>query len=243
LAKDKILYFLVFFLFVSSACKKESAEGFFDYRTLGASANDLLSSSRYSALQIEIQYMPGYAPDASAVNNLVTFLKTRLNKPNGITIVQKEIGASSLSVASLYNIVSIERTYRQYFTRNDVISVYVLITNGYYSNNNILATSYWNTSFCLFGKSINDNSGQSGQVNRSILMTTLLEHEFGHLMGLVDQGSPMQTNHKDASNGAHCNNPDCLMYYDVEAGFSGTLNAVPSLDANCLADLKANGGE
>jgi hypothetical protein len=243
LAKNKTLYFLVFFLFVSSACKKESAEGFFDYRTLGASANDLLSSSRYSALQIEIQYMPGYAPDASAVNNLVAFLKTRLNKPNGITIVQKEIGASSLSVASLYNIVSIERTYRQYFTRNDVISVYVLITNGYYSNNNILATSYWNTSFCLFGKSINDNSGQFGQVSRSILMTTLLEHEFGHLMGLVDQGSPMQINHKDASNGAHCNNPDCLMYYDVEAGFSGTLNAVPSLDANCLADLKANGGE
>ncbi len=74
-------------------------------------------------------------------------------------------------------------------------------------------------------------------------MTTLLEHEFGHLMGLVDQGSPMQVNHKDAANGAHCDKPDCLMYYNVEAGFTGTLSAVPSLDANCIADLKANGGK
>jgi hypothetical protein len=242
LTRNFICYLLLIVLSTSSACKKDSLTGVFDYRTLGTSANDLLASSRYHSLQIEIQYMPGYAPDASAVNNLVAFLKTRLDKPNGITIVQEEIGASSLAVASLYNIVSVEKSYRKYFTGNDVITVYVLITNGY-SNADVLATSYWNTSFCIFGKAVNDNSGQSGQVSRSILMTTLLEHEFGHLMGLVDQGSPMQTDHKDASNGAHCNNPDCLMYYDVEAGFAGALNAVPSLDANCLADLKANGGK
>jgi hypothetical protein len=242
LARNLILCLLISFSFAFSACKKESIEGVFDYRTLGTSANDLLSSYRYHSLQIEIQYMPGYAPDASSVNNLVAFLKTRLDKPNGITITQEEIGASSLSVASLFNIVSIERSYRKYFTGNDVITVYVLITNGY-SNTDVLATSYWNTSFCIYGKSLNDNSGQSGQVTKSILMTTLLEHEFGHLMGLVDQGSPMQTDHKDAANGAHCNNPNCLMYYDVEAGFTGALSAVPSFDANCIADLKANGGK
>jgi hypothetical protein len=242
LARNLILCLLISFSLAFNSCKKDSVEGVFDYRTLGTSANDLLSSYRYHSLQIEIQYMPGYAPDASSVNNLVAFLKTRLDKPNGITITQEEIGASSLSVASLFNIVSIERSYRKYFTGNDVITVYVLITNGY-SNTDILATSYWNTSFCIFGKSLNDNSGQSGQFSRSTLMTTLLEHEFGHLMGLVDQGSPMQTNHEDAANGAHCDNPDCLMYYNVEAGFTGALSTVPSLDANCIADLKANGGK
>jgi len=243
LARNLICYLLLIVLSVCGSCKKDPLDSVFDYRTLGSSANDLLSSSRYPKLQIEIQYMPGYAPDASSVNNLVAFLKTRINKPGDITIIQEEIGASVLPVSSLNNIVSIERTYRKHFTGNGVISVYVLITNGYYSNSNIFATSYWNTSVCLFGNSINDNSGHFGQVSRSILMTTLLEHEFGHLMGLVDQGSPMLTNHKDSSNGAHCDNPDCLMYYDVEAGFAATLNAVPSLDANCLADLKANGGK
>ena len=69
---------------------------------------------------------------------------------------------------------------------------------------------------CLFGKTINDNSGSIGQTSRTKLQTTVFEHELGHLLGLVDLGSPMQTNHKDAANGNHCNNTNCLMYYKSE---------------------------
>jgi hypothetical protein len=62
-------------------------------------------------------------------------------------------------------------------------------------------------------------------------------------MGLVDQGSPMQNDHKDAGSGAHCINPTCLMYHAVETtGIDGT-GTVPELDAQCAADLKANGGK
>jgi hypothetical protein len=230
-------------LSVFGACKKESVEGSYDARTLGTSAYDLLSASHYSSLQIEIQYMPGYAPDQAALDGLTAFLQTRVNKPDGISIVQEQLGASSLSVTSLTDIVNIERNNRRLFTHNNVLSVYILITNGHYSTNDVLATSYWNTSCCLFGQAIANSSGQAGQPDRSILLTTLFEHEFGHLMGLVDQGTPMQTNHKDATNGAHCDDPDCLMYFNVEASFSGVLTSVPQLDFNCLADLKANGGK
>ncbi|MBA2563113.1 MAG: hypothetical protein H0V14_09415, partial [Chitinophagaceae bacterium] len=84
----------------------------------------------------------------------------------------------------------------------------------------------------------------AGQVTRTQLLTTLLKHEFGHLMGLVDQGSPMQTPHRDFTNGAHCINPECLMYYNIETADAGILNnPIPSPDANCMADLKANGGK
>jgi predicted Zn-dependent protease len=70
-----------------------------------------------------------------------------------------------------------------------------------------------------------------------------MKHEFGHLMGLVDQGSPMQNDHKDADHGAHCINPSCLMYHAVETtGIDGT-NTIPELDAQCAVDLKANGGK
>src|SRR5207247_219007 len=100
--------------------------------------------------------------------------------------------------------------------------------------------SYWNTSTCVFGKTMYNNSGGSGQVTRTQLLTTLLEHEFGHLLGLVDQGTPMIAAHKDISNGAHCDNTHCLMYYAIETADAGTMNNnIPSLDANCMADLKA----
>lgn len=234
------LYLLIFFLSVLSACKKESVQGAYDDRTLGTSADDLLTAAPYSSLQIEIQYMPGYAPDQAALDNMVAFLKTRINKPGDISITQEQIPAGSSSITVLSDIVNTEQHYRNLYTHYNLLRVYILITDGYYSKSDVLATSYWNTSFCLFGKAIDDASSQA---NRSILITTLLEHEFGHLMGLVDQGTPMLTDHKDVVNGAHCDNPDCLMYYDVEAGSPGSLTTVPLMDANCIADLRSNGGK
>jgi hypothetical protein len=65
-------------------------------------------------------------------------------------------------------------------------------------------------------------------------------------MGLVDLGSQMQVPHKDATHGNHCNNSGCLMYYASETtdilGFLIT-GAIPAFDANCRADLHANGGQ
>jgi hypothetical protein len=238
-----ILCFLIPFICVFSACKKDSTEHVFDYRTLGASANELLSSAHYSKLHIEIQYMIGYAPDTSSVNKLVTFLNKLINKPNGIVVTEQEIPANASPVLSISDVVSLEKRYRTYFTANDMISVHILITNGYSPNDNILATAYWNTSYCIYGKAVSDNSDGYGEESKFTLISTILEHEFGHLMGLVDQGSPMQNNHRDIANGAHCNNPDCLMYYNVETtDISGIAN-IPPLDANCLSDLKANGSK
>jgi hypothetical protein len=243
--KRLILYSLVYCLSVLSACKKEDTIATSDYKTLGTSAHDLLSASRYTSLKIEIQYMPGYAMDTASVSNLTNFLNTYINKPAGIQVSQQQINASGKSVLALNDIVSVEKKYRTIFTLSDVIAVHILITDGYYSSPEILATSYWNTSTCIFGQAIYDNSGGSGQVTRTWLMSTILEHEMGHLLGLVDQGSPMQTNHRDAANGAHCINPDCLMHYAFETGVTGgsMSGPIPTPDADCIADLKANGGK
>ena len=215
-------------------------------RAVGASANELLSSNTYKSLKIEIQYMTGFAPDAGAIGHLQTFLGGLLNKPSGITVVTKEITVSSSQALSVNNIIDIERNNRTAFTSADQIAVYVLYTNGNYTDATTLGVAYKNTSIALFGKKIHDNSGGLGQANRTKLEATVLEHEICHLLGLVDIGSPMQTNHKDAAHGSHCNNNNCLMYYASETsdifGFLITGN-IPSLDVNCKADLHSNGGQ
>ncbi len=241
--KKFIFYFLFSSILLFSACKKEPLIGALDYKTLGTSAHDLLSASNYSSLQIEINYMPGYPPDAASLTSVQSFLNTYINKPNGIQITQKQIAASGKASLSLNEVVAIEKTNRTVFTQNGVMAVHILITDGAYTNANTSATSYWNTSYCLFGKTINNNSGGVGQVTRARLITTLLQHEFGHLLGLVGQGTPMQINHRDAANGAHCNITNCLMNYSVETSNIIAGTAIPLLDANCVSDLKANGGK
>ena len=158
----------------------------------------------------------------------------------------KEIPASSNSTLSVNDIIAIEQNNRTVFTTSNQIAICILYTNGNYTDANTLGVAYRNTSAALFGRKIHENSGGIGQASRTKLEATVLEHEVGHLLGLVDLGTSMQTAHKDAAHGNHCNNTSCLMYYASETtdilGFLVT-GSIPTLDANCRADLQGNGGK
>jgi hypothetical protein len=236
---------------IATCSKKDSGTGLVainsdNDKAVGASAHDLLAAATYTSVKIEIQYMPGYAPDAAAVNNLVAFVSSLTNKPAGISVVQSPIPSTGSGVLSLNDIANVEKNNRTVFTSGTQLGVYFLYTDGGYTQSNVLGLAYRNTSLCILGKTIHDNSGAVGQASRTKLESTVTEHEFGHILGLVDLGSPMQTNHKDAANGNHCNNSSCLMYYASETtdilGFLITGN-IPTLDVNCRADLTANGGK
>ena len=94
LRKKDFLYLLFSFLIIFSACQKDPVVCSNDYKTLGTSAHQLLAASPYKLLQVEINYMPGYAPGDTVVNNLLTFLNTYINKPAGIQVMLHQIAAT-----------------------------------------------------------------------------------------------------------------------------------------------------
>jgi hypothetical protein len=213
---------------------------------VGASAGDLLGSAKYSKMEIQIHYMTGFKLTDGTITNLTDLLNSTINKPGGITITQIEIPAGATASYSLTQVKELESQHRTSFTRDNIISVHVLIVNGDYSQNGVIGVAYRNTSLCLFGKTIHENSGGVFQVSRTKLETTVLHHEFGHIFGLVNIGSAMQTNHEDGGHKGHCNNSDCLMYYSVNTTeFLGTLlsGPIPAFDQNCKNDMTANGGQ
>lgn len=236
-------------LFSIMACKKKEAtyspNKELNNKPVGASANDLLSSTKYKALRIEINYMPGFEPDMNAYSHFRDRLNSYLNKLD-ISVISGEIPAASSTTLSIDQVRAIEEQHRTVYNTDTLIGVYLLYTNGNFTDDKVLGAAYKNTSMVVFGKKIHDNSGGLGQASRTKLEATVLEHELGHLLGLVDIGSPMQTNHKDAAHGNHCNNTNCLMYYAAETtdilGYLLTGN-IPPFDANCIADMKANGGK
>ncbi|HEY0066986.1 MAG TPA: hypothetical protein VGB46_06480 [Flavisolibacter sp.] len=225
--------------------EEESFDLNFHTQHVGSSANHLLSASKFTSLKIEIQYMKCFRPDRIAVAQLKSFLEEHLNKPDGITIVTSEISSSGDSVLTMEEIMAIEKSNRKLYSSGKELAVYILYTNGYYADDKMLGYAYLNTSAVMFGRNIKENSNSFKKPSRTHLETRVLQHELGHLLGLVNVGSPLQSSHKDDDHGKHCTNPQCLMYYlmDTEVPSFVLKKSVPKLDDACLEDLKANGGK
>lgn len=246
----RLLPVILILFFTVTACNKTSTDpsalpGNYSNKAVGASAHDLLSSGTYTSLVIEMQYMKGYQLEPNALLSFNSFLNAICNKPGGITVIQKEIAANGGTLTQ-QQVEDVEKQNRTAYTSGTTLAVYVLITDGYNTDANTLGFAYRNTSVCLFGKNIADNSGGLNQVGRTTLQATVLEHEIGHLLGLVDLGTPMQVNHLDISHSNHCNNKACLMYYAVETNIGlGLLLGRPiaALDSNCRKDLHDFGGK
>lgn len=211
-------------------------------KTVGQSANDLLSGIQFSSVNVQVHYMPGYQLEGKAISNVTAYINNLCNKPGGVSITQSQITGNG-DTLDPSKVALIEKQNRTAYTAGGTISLYILVTDGYDTAVNTLGVAYRNTSICLFGKNIFDNSGQLGQITRVALETSVLEHEIGHLLGLVDQGSPMQSPHQDVDHGHHCINTSCLMYYSIGLHSGISTLKIPALDSNCLADLKANGGK
>lgn len=217
---------------------------------VGQSAHDLLASTKFTKLVVELQYASGFEPTQAAVDSLQAFLNRRLNKPDGISIVLEAITAPGNTQYTMNDIEQIEKANRQQYNSGKTIAVYYFFADGDYSgdtnNTKVLGMAYQNTSIVIFENTIQNLSGGVGQPSTSVLEATVMEHEFGHILGLVNIGTPMVTNHEDPNHPGHCNDSNCLMYYNVDTGdvVSNLLGgSIPGLDQNCLNDLKNNGGK
>lgn len=94
------------------------------------------------------------------------------------------------------------------------------------------------------------SGGRGTLLQRYVEQSTIL-HEFGHAVGLVENGIEAINDHHDEDNPGHCSNPDCVMYFQNEGGgdlinflrqavFEGEDSPQQFLlfDDNCQLDLQ-----
>lgn len=248
-----ILSLLITTLLILTSCDSGSVtdtdenEFSFDHEiNPGQSASKFLSDDDFERLVIQVQYMQGYEPTQEGLQNLESFLSDRLNKSTVTIMEPEEIPVSGESLYTANDIRDLEREYRSQFSSEDEIAAYFIIVDGEYSEGNVLGIAHFNTSMALFGPKFNEVSSGIGSPSKEDVETIVLRHEFGHILGLVNNGVDMQTNHQDTDNGRHCDNDQCLMYYafrnaDLFANIFG--GNIPELDENCVADLQAVGGK
>jgi len=224
---------------------------------VGDSANDFLSNNKFSKLSIEIAYVKGFRPTQEAMVNFETYLRDRTFKQD-IEVIYKELNSSNEEDLSLQEIADLEDGNRTVYNSGETLAVYIYFADAPSEDDDpdeglvTLGAVYRNTSMIIYEKTVKQLAGQSVQISDADVETATLNHEFGHLFGLVDLGTAQVNNHLDPNAENHCNVSGCLMSAELQFGsgiisklesrISKGLMVTPSLDAECILDLQGNGG-
>lgn len=188
--------------------------------------------STASSITIHVAYEPGAEPLAGTMQNgtpywsifesnidalfLGRVLQPRVEVPmslGGMTEMPEQAHAE-WTLKEILDLAGQELDIPQTATTADFI---VLFLNGNFNNQEkVIGISIGGTPVIAVFKDVIISSGYPTIVETFIEQVTLV-HEFGHCVGLVDNGIPMVADHEDPDHPHHCSNQECVMFWENDS--------------------------
>lgn len=220
----------------------------------GASANDLLSNSNFDRLLVQIAFVEGFRPTSETMDNFMQYLQERTFKQD-VEIDFLELESPNEDTLTLQEIADLENENRTAYNDGTTLAVYIYFADAPSDDDDedeglvTLGAVYRNTSMIIFERTIRSLAGRSLAITTTDVETATLNHEFGHLFGLVNLGTVAINDHEDVIRNAqgdpvldsdgneqgnnHCNVEGCLMQAQLTFGSP----AARSLAAKGIGDL------
>lgn len=197
----------------------------------GDSANDILSNDNFDKIVVEIAYVTGFRPTESAMAQFTDYLKEHTFKQN-IELIYTELSSPVEDELTLQEIADLETKNRTVFNTGSALGIYIYFSDAPAEGDEpedglvTLGAVYRNTSMIIHEVTVRDLASRSITISDSDVETTTLNHEFGHLFGLVDLGTDMVNDHQSQSENSegqlvgdnHCNQNGCLMRAELQFG-------------------------
>ena len=191
-------------------------------------------------LVVEIDAVHGYEPAASAVSLLRTRLSQVADKPAGIDVLPVTVIPGTVSGDAKHTFMeNTERKYRVHYSTARAIVLYVLYSDN--DTGNSIGAAYSSSAFAVFKQSI--ESAATPLVSAEEIEDSVIVHEMGHVLALVNIGYTSPRDHEDPNHPGHSKNPGSVMYWAVDnVGVVGLLGGhmrpPTTFDADDLADLR-----
>ena len=228
---------------------------------------DILTEDKYTQLRIEIDYVSGKGPNDDALDAFVAELEELsgdglLAKSGGITAVLDQ-SLPEGDPDAVHTFEELDETLQENAgdaTDGETAILYMYYTDGHYEadtdTGSVLGFAYGGNKIVMLRDNLDSACASADGPLISQLAekacenaeTTVLMHEVGHLLGLVNNGVEMVEDHQDSENGAHDVNTECLMYWSLnQSGVMDTIidafldgnESVAEIDDACRADLAA----
>lgn len=221
-----------------------------------------LRPAPFPRLVVEIDSVPGAEPYAASQADIAAVLGTILHKPGGIVMQRDGAPIASRGAGHAWTFQELEALAADTFdlaVPADTTKMHVMFVDGHSaddtSSGRILGLAWAHTHIVMFKDTIESTCGSHPSLRQRERLCAGAErsiwvHELGHVLGLVDNGLPMVSNHRDpdTSHGRHDANENCVMYWSYDGGevvnkLARKLleggEAEIGFDEQCLADLRA----
>ena len=224
--------------------------------------SQLIRSETYPRLVFEIDVVPGQEPSPATEDDLATGLAKLVDKPGGIDMVEDgqldSLGQDHAWTADELHALADRTADLQ--VPDDTITIHTMFVDGHSADDSdreaVLGVEWGYQHIAIFQQTIADHCAASTlpdllrQEQCAAAELAIWTHETGHALGLVDNGLPMVTDHRDpdSAHGAHDASDQCVMYwaYQGKAVFDAIgqrlldgQSADMGFGDNCLADLAA----
>jgi hypothetical protein len=200
-------------------------------RTTGDSANDILSNTNFDKMLIEIGYVSGFKPTDGAIAQFTDFLRQHTFKQD-IEVRYLELDSPDEEDLELQEIADLEKDNRTAYNDGRTLAIYIYFADAPSEDDDMaeglvtVGAVYRNTSMIIYKDTIIRLASQSSSISVEDIESATLNHEFGHLFGLVNLGTEMVNPHESQSENEegeltgnnHCDVPGCLMRAELQLG-------------------------
>lgn len=208
---------------------------------------DYVRDDQYSEWVLEVDHVQGQAPASGALS----FAKNKMDsmvRKDSITF-QVDDTIPGRATWSNSQILALASDHQDLNTRGDRVVTYVVYLDGEYGpNSDVLGVTFGYHTIAMFKERIAEQCNSflalCSSSDRLEAERTVLTHELGHAIGLVNRGVPMVQPHEDPSNPGHSDNDDSIMTARVETGGIFGFNNIPDdFDSDDRRDICAAGGK
>ncbi|WP_430907006.1 hypothetical protein [Maribacter sp. 2-571] len=192
----------------------------------GVSGGDFLSNQNFTKLLIEIGYVQGFRPSDAAIDDLVSFIRAHTFKET-IDVVFTELASPNEEDLTLNEIATLENDNRTAYNDEDTLATYIYFADAPSEDDDeeeglvTLGAVYRNTSMVIHEVTARRLAARDPRISNTDVESATLNHEFGHLFGLVNLGTDPVNDHEDPSAPNHCNVEGCLMRAELQFDVSG----------------------
>ncbi|MCJ7465194.1 MAG: hypothetical protein MUO53_00700 [Maribacter sp.] len=190
----------------------------------GESAHDILANDPFDKIQIQIAYVTGFRPTNESMANFQAYLQQHTFKTS-IELVYLQLASPNKDSLSLQEIADLEKEHRTVYNSGSTLGVYIYFADAPAADDDdvqglvTLGAVFRNTSMVIHEVTVRKLAGKSTSISVADVETATLNHEFGHLSGLVNLGTAMVNQHEDPNSVNHCDIAGCLMRSELQ--FSG----------------------